>query len=143
MNLHLEAYDSGEGKIAQTKMLTELLQKEAEKGNFVIAGGDFNQIFSNADTDTYPSLEGEWLPGEIDVEAIEGEWQFLMDASAPSCRSLRTPLAGADADPEHFQYYLIDGFIVSGNLRVDSIETQDFGFVYSDHNPVLMQVTLP
>lgn len=142
MNLHLEAYDSGEGKVAQTKMLAQLLQAEAEKGNYVIAGGDFNQIFSSADVNAYPNLGGEWTPGLIDVDAIEGDWQFLMDASAPSCRSLRTPLKGADPDPSKFQYYLIDGFIVSGNLRVDSLATQDLGFVNTDHNPVLMQVTL-
>ena len=142
MNLHLEAYDSGEGKIAQTKMLAELLQSEAEKGNYVIAGGDFNQIFSNADVNAYPNLGGEWTPGLIDVGAIEGDWQFLMDASHPSCRSLRTPLEGADPDPSKFQYYLIDGFIVSGNLQVDSLATQDMGFVCTDHNPVLMDVTL-
>ena len=142
MNLHLEAYDSGEGKIAQTKMLAGLLQAEAEKGNYVIAGGDFNQIFSSADVDAYPNLGGEWTPGLIDVDAIEGDWQFLMDASHPSCRSLRTPLEGADPDPSSFQYYLIDGFIVSGNLQVDSLATQDLGFVNSDHNPVRLQVTL-
>ena len=42
VNLHLEAYDDGEGKIAQTRQLMDLLQEEYEKGNFVIAGGDFN-----------------------------------------------------------------------------------------------------
>lgn len=47
VNLHLEAYDDGEGKIAQTKQLREFIQSEYEKGNYVIAGGDFNQIFPN------------------------------------------------------------------------------------------------
>lgn len=42
INFHLEAYDSGEGKIAQSKMLAEKLQDEYDKGNYVIAGGDFN-----------------------------------------------------------------------------------------------------
>lgn len=47
INLHLEAYDKGERKIAQTKLLKDYLEKECEKGNYVIAGGDFNQVFSN------------------------------------------------------------------------------------------------
>lgn len=47
------AYDDGEGKLAQTKMLSDLLQKEVEKGNYVIAAGDFNQSFSNVDTGAY------------------------------------------------------------------------------------------
>ena len=139
-NLHLEAYDSGEGKIAQTKMLAELLYTEAEKGNYVIAGGDFNQIFSSADGTRYAAQPGMWTAGEIDVTEIKGDWQFLMDERVPTCRSLDQPYFGADK--ESFQYYLIDGFIVSGNITVDTIETQDLGFTASDHNPVLLKATL-
>ena len=140
VNLHLEAYDDGEGKLAQTKMLAELLTAEAAKGNYVVAGGDFNQIFSSADVNAYPAKEGMWQPGEIGVTQFEGVWQFLMDAAVPSCRSLDQPYVGADKT--NFQYYLIDGFIVSGNITVTSCQTQDLGFVNSDHNPVLLQLTL-
>jgi endonuclease/exonuclease/phosphatase family metal-dependent hydrolase len=140
VNLHLEAYDDGEGKIAQTKMLAQFLNSEAAKGNYIIAGGDFNQIFSTADTAAYPAQEGKWAAGEIDVSAIDGDWQFLMDSSVPSCRSLDQPYENADR--EGFQYYLIDGFIVSGNITVESVENQDLGFRVSDHNPVLLKITL-
>jgi len=140
VNLHLEAYDDGEGKIAQTKMLAEFLNSEAEKGNYVIAGGDFNQIFSSADVNAYPAQEGKWAAGQIDVNEIGGDWQFLMDSSVPSCRSLDRPYENADRDT--FQYYLIDGFIVSGNIRVGSCENQDLGFAVSDHNPVVLKITL-
>ena len=67
LNLHLEAYDSGAGKIAQTKMLIELMKKVYESGDYVIAGGDFNQIFSAEDKDAYPAQPDKWQPGEIDV----------------------------------------------------------------------------
>ncbi len=140
INLHLEAYDDGEGKAAQTKMLEDILLKEQEKGNYVIAGGDFNQIFSSADTGRYPAQEGKWQAGEIDVSGINGDWQFLMDEDVPSCRSLDQPYAGADK--EAFQYYLIDGFIVSGNISVESAETADLGFICSDHNPVVLRLSL-
>ncbi|MBR4761346.1 MAG: endonuclease [Clostridia bacterium] len=139
-NLHLEAYDSGEGKIAQTKMLATLLKAETDKGNYVIAGGDFNQIFSTADKTAYPVNEGMWTPGEIDAAAFGDGFKFLMDESVPSCRSLDKALSGADKD--NFQYYLIDGFIVSDNINVDLLKTQDLGFVCSDHNPVLLNITL-
>ena len=43
VNLHLEAYDDGEGKAAQTQALFEVLEQEYAAGNYVIAGGDFNQ----------------------------------------------------------------------------------------------------
>ena len=136
VNLHLEAYDSGEGKEAQTKMLMDFLRKEAEAGNYVIAGGDLNQTFSNCKA--FPILESMWAPGLIDVESYADHWQFLMDETVPSCRSLDQPYTGA-ADPESFQFYLIDGFIVSDNVEVKTCQTQDLNFVYSDHNPVLLE----
>ena len=140
VNLHLEAYDSGEGKIAQTAALRDLLAAEAEAGNYVIAGGDFNQIFSSI-RNPYPSREGMWLPGEIDESVFPAGWQFLMDPAAPSCRSLDRPLLGAD--PLDFQYYLIDGFIVSEGLELVYFGTHNLGFVNSDHNPVFLTVQLP
>lgn len=139
-NLHLEAYDSGEGKIEQTKMLAKLLKTEAEKGNYVIAGGDFNQIFSTADKNAYKVNEGMWAPGEIDTSAFGNGFKFLMDESTPSCRSLDKAYKGADKD--NFQYYLIDGFIVSDNIDVKQLKTQELGFKNSDHNPVLLNAVL-
>lgn len=141
VNLHLEAYDDGDGKAAQTQMLQEILQEEVNDGNYVIAGGDFNQAFSGVDTSMYPKIsEDLWQPGEIDTDLFGEDLTLVTDNSAPSCRSLDQPYAGADH--EKFQYYLIDGFIVSGNVTVESVETQNLNFKNSDHNPILMKVTL-
>jgi endonuclease/exonuclease/phosphatase family metal-dependent hydrolase len=140
INLHLEAYDKGAGKIAQTKMLAELLNEEYKKGNYVIAAGDFNQIFSSEDNNAYPLQEGTWHPGVIDITGIEGAWSFLMDESIPSCRSLDKPYI--DADKDSFQYYLIDGYIVSGNIEVEEFKNIDLDFACSDHNPVLLKARL-
>ena len=140
INLHLEAYDSGEGKIAQTRQLKELLDKEYQAGNYVIAAGDFNQTFSNADTEAYPILNDQmWTPGIVDVDDFDN-YTFYMDTSTPSCRSLDRPYAGADQD--NFQYYMLDGYIVSDNIDVEKIETKDLGFVNSDHNPVILDFSL-
>ena len=140
VNLHLEAYDSGEGKIAQTKMLRDIFDSEVAKGNYVIAGGDFNQTFSNVDMSKYPVYEKMWAPGIIDVSDFSEGTQFAMDSSNPSCRSLDKVLAGADL--ENFQFYIIDGFIVSPNVQINSVKTQNMGFVNTDHNPVVMNFTL-
>jgi len=140
VNLHLEAYDSGEGKAAQTSELQKVLMEEYEKGNYVIAGGDFNQTFSGVDMTPYPVYPDRWQPGLIDESILPEDWSFVMDNQTPSCRSLDQPLAGADLD--HFQYYMIDGFIVSPNVRILKAETIDTGFVDADHNPVVMQVEL-
>lgn len=140
VNLHLEAYDDGEGKIAQTNQLRELILKEYKKGNYVIAGGDFNQSFPGA-LDSYPNTHPElWEPGILDNSLLPEGWSYAYDLATPSCRLLNQPYDPADT--ENTQHYVIDGFILSPNVEMLSIETIDAGFEYSDHNPVSLKVTL-
>ena len=139
-NTHLEAYDDGEGKIAQTRMLAGLLNREREKGNYVIAGGDINQFFSTEAREAYPEQTDKWQPGTLDTEQFGEGWTFLSDSKIPSCRSLDQPYQGADHDK--FQYYVIDGFIVSDNIKVQKLETLNLDFKNSDHNPVVMTFSM-
>ena len=140
VNLHLEAYDDGEGKIAQTKQLMSLLDEEYKKGNYVIAGGDFNQIFPGG-LESWPNSHPElWTPGILENESLPEGFGWAYDLKVPSCRLLNQPYD--PADKENTQYYCIDGFLVSPNVEVDKVEALDLGFEYSDHNPVLMTVTL-
>lgn len=136
INLHLEAYDDGEGKIAQTKLLLEVLQEEYEKGNYVIAGGDFNQSFPGV-LDAYPIADPEkWTPGILEDGTLPEGWQFAYDTASPTCRLLDQPYN------ENCQKYVIDGFILSPNVQLNAVETVDLDFQYSDHNPVRLEVTL-
>lgn len=140
VNLHLEAYDDGEGKIAQTNQLRELIIREYEKGNYVIAGGDFNQSFPGA-LDVYANTHPElWEPGILDDSLLPEGWSYAYDLSLPSCRLLNQPYEPADT--ENTQHYVIDGFILSPNVELLSVETVDAGFEYSDHNPVSLKVSL-
>lgn len=138
INFHLEAYDSGEGKIAQSRMLSQKLQEEYDKGNYVIAGGDFNQTFEGMDT--YPILDTEnWMPGIIGTEDIPDHFSFAVSDNVPSSRLLNGPYSG---NYEDSQVYVIDGFIVSDNLEIRNVENIDTDFEYSDHQPVRLEVTL-
>lgn len=137
INLHLEAYDDGEGKLAQTKQLMDILAAEYRNGNYVIAGGDFNQVFEGADV--YPLLDtSHWQPGRLANSELPRGFSYVYDASRPTCRLLNKPYDGNRAAT---QLYVIDGFIVSDNLKVNLVETLDLNFASSDHNPVHLQVT--
>ena len=139
VNLHLEAYDDGEGKAAQTKALLDVLTAEYEKGNYVIAGGDFNQTFPGA-LDAFPIQDPSlWTPGVLENDILPEGWQFACDLAVPSCRLLNHPY---DPDPAGNQFYVIDGFILSPNVALNSVETLDMHFQYTDHNPVAVRVTL-
>ena len=140
VNLHLEAYDSGEGKIAQTKQLREFIQSEYGKGNYVIAGGDFNQVFPGG-LDKYPNNHPDlWSPGTIESDIMPEGWCLAYDLKTPTCRLLNQPYNPSDT--ENTQYYVIDGFILSPNIELNSVKTLDIDFVNSDHNPVKLDITL-
>ena len=140
VNLHLEAYDDGEGKIAQTKQLMDFLAQEYAKGNYVIAGGDFNQVFPGA-LEAYPNTHPEnWIPGVLEESSLPEGFSFVYDLSTPSCRLLNQPYDPSDT--ANTQHYVIDGLIVSPNVSVETVETLDLGFANSDHNPLELTVTL-
>lgn len=140
VNLHLEAYDSGEGKIEQYKELCEYIKLEYANGNYVIAGGDFNATLPSVDSSKYPlNITDHFVPASIDTSMLTGGWKYCTDDSVPTSRLLNEPY---DPDSENTQYYCIDGFICSPNVLVDSVTTIDTQFAYSDHNPVMAKFTL-
>ena len=140
INLHLEAYDDGEGKAKQLKQMMDIMQEEYDKGNYVIAGGDFNQTFSNSNEnlEKYPK-KNDWVCPIIDVTQYP-DFTFSMDDTVPTCRSLYKTYA--DNDHSDFQYYMLDGFITSNNMTVNNVETLDLGFKNTDHNPVVLSLKL-
>ncbi len=136
INVHMEAYDDTGASEEQTKQLVSLVKEEYAKGNFVIAGGDFNQTFP--DSKAFPVRSPElWTPGKL--TRVDGGFRYFYDDSTPTCRLLNQPY---DPDSEETQYYVIDGFLVSPNVIVDRVETLDYEFLYSDHNPVRLDFTL-
>jgi endonuclease/exonuclease/phosphatase family metal-dependent hydrolase len=140
VNLHLEAYDSSGGREAQTKALMEFLYREYEKGNYCIAGGDFNQTFPGLDENRFPIRNKDFfVPGILAPDLLEPRWRFAADLDTPSARLLNKPYSG---NPEDTQFYIIDGFILSPNVELLSVQTINLDFRYSDHNPVEIKVML-
>lgn len=136
VNLHFEAYDDDESMREQTKQLMELLETEYEKGNYVLAGGNFNQSFPNCDT--YPIVNDEYFVPE-ELSSLRNGWQYAYDDSVPTARLLNEPY---NPRSKNTQYYVIDGFIVSPNVTVERVETVDEGFEYSNHNPIVLEFVL-
>jgi len=153
INVHLSAYDDGTMRVEETAALQQIMLEEYEAGNYVLVGGDFNQTFPDAvdvslvdDAYVYDYLYELKNPEYWQAYPIDGEWfsangfLFGIDVSTPSCRLLNQPYDSLNL--ENNQYYLIDGFIVSPNITIQSVETLDEDFVYSDHNPVVIEISL-
>lgn len=140
VNLHLEAYDNGEGKIEQYKELCDYIKMEYARGNYVIAGGDFNATLPSVNTSLYPlKLTENFEPATISTDVLQTGWKYCTDDSTPTSRLLNEPY---DPNSENTQYYVIDGFICSPNVIVENVHTIDTEFAYSDHNPVVAEFTL-
>ena len=144
INFHLSAYTS-DGVIANEQLLLVLgdMQAEYDKGNYVIAGGDFNKDILG-DSSVYfgkGDKEYTWaqpIPEEVLAQYPDMELQAPLDESkpVPTCRN-------ADGPYHEGQYVLtIDGFITSPNVEVTSEQVVDTRFAYSDHNPVVMEFVL-
>lgn len=150
INVHLSAYDDGTMRLEETQALQAIMIDEYSNGNYVIVGGDFNQTFPDGVIDDtgdtveflYPLSDSSiWQAPPLNSEGfIENNFQFGVDESTPTCRLLDKPLDLVDESNN--QYYLIDGFIVSENITITSVETLDESFKYSDHNPVVMNISL-
>lgn len=135
---HMSAYDEG-GLIRkqQLALLNEVLAAEREEGNYVIVGGDFNHDIANS-AQLFPRRQQfpAWVHSLTNEDLAEG-FSFAAATNAPTCRAAEIPYE------EGVNYtVVIDGFIVSENVTVHSVTNLDYGFLYSDHNPVLMEFSL-
>ncbi len=140
LNLHLSAYDKG-GVVRQKQVqfLFDLITSEREKGNYVIAGGDFNHILSK-DYPVLPSKQKRppWVfdfPGENLPEGFSIIHSDNVDKFA-TCRASEMPYT------KGVNYVVtVDGFIVSDDIEAAS-SIIDSDYMYSDHNPVKMDFVL-
>ncbi len=144
VNLHMSAYDEG-GVIRaqQLEMLKNFISAEYSKGNYVIAGGDWNHDIADS-LEYFPSQQQipAWVQ-QITEEDIPDGFSFAKTLNAPTCRAAEMPYT------EGVNYtVVIDGFLVSDNIQIetisniDTINGKDISFLYSDHNAVKMSFTL-
>lgn len=141
-NLHLSAYTSG-GIIAeeQLRLLFSDMAGEYQKGNWAVAGGDFNKDLLG-DSDQIFGVSGPaytWaqpIPAQLVPEGLTVVAPFNQGDPAASCRNADRPYG-----PESY-LVTVDGFVVSGNVTVLDSGVSDTGFLWSDHNPVYLDFVL-
>jgi endonuclease/exonuclease/phosphatase family metal-dependent hydrolase len=138
INLHNSTFDKG-GILRKTELmkLNQIALPEYAKGNYVIIGGDWNNNPRGFKPETVisgdivkvidPALDSNFLP----------EWQFAFDPKTPSNRDVDMPYQKGKTKTT-----IIDFYVVSPNVKVESVRTFLTGFNYSDHQPVIMKVTL-
>lgn len=139
INVQMEGYEDNDARKAELKVLADVMKSEYAKGNYCIAGGDFNQIFPDVDASNYAVKNKNYFkPEKLDGKLFGDGWNLVTDDSTATARLLNEPYKSKSGH----QLYVLDGFITSPNVSVNLIETLDEGFKYSDHNPVKINVTL-
>ncbi|OUM64686.1 hypothetical protein PIROE2DRAFT_8445 [Piromyces sp. E2] len=139
INLHLSSYGS-DAKIRekQLEIISTDIEEEIKAGNYVICGGNFNHNLRGGNFTDVPDwaqpFPREYLPtnSTFGFEVAE-----TCDIEHDSCRNLDGPYEKGVSFT-----VLLDGFIVSSNIEVESYTSLGWEFKRSDHNPVYMKFKL-
>jgi endonuclease/exonuclease/phosphatase family metal-dependent hydrolase len=136
INTHNEAFDEGDIRKAQMEYLKVFILNEYNKGNFIIAGGDWNQC----PPDFKPAFqENQVNTGQMVMTSdfLPSGWKWVYDLTIPSNRTVI-----AAYDPATTTTTVIDFFLLSPNIESVSVRCIQLEFENSDHNPVIINVRL-
>jgi endonuclease/exonuclease/phosphatase family metal-dependent hydrolase len=138
INIHNSAYDStGDLRKRELFMLDSVMREEYCKGNYVVAGGDWNTNPPGFQPTGIRSGDIGTLVDNLGVNGFFKGWTFAFDPLKPSNRYLNMPYEKGKTLTT-----TIDFFILSPNLNLDYIQALPMAFSWSDHEPVVMRVSL-
>ncbi len=136
INTHNSAYDDGTLRKKQMAYFKNFLIKEYEKGNYVIAAGDWNQCPSDFRPEFKQNLMDNKNRMDIKKNYLQ-EWTWAYDNTIPTNRRLAAPY-----NEKTSLTTVIDFFLTSPNIEIKDIHAIHLGFEHSDHNPVKLKIEL-
>ncbi len=122
----------------ELEVIRKRMIDEYASGNYVVAGGDWNmnppKFKANED---YGGHFLVFSPVAIPEGLLPQDWHVAYDSAMPTNRHLDEAYQKGKTGTT-----TIDFFIVSPNIRLLSKAVIDLEFKCSDHNPVLIEITL-
>jgi endonuclease/exonuclease/phosphatase family metal-dependent hydrolase len=139
INTHISPYDSGDNMQAkEIDMLKKLIVEEFTKGNYVIAGGDWNQNPPTYTTETIKDGNlAKSLTSNIPADFLPTNYTWAFDTKYPTKRETDKPYTKGQTATT-----IIDFFVLSPNINLLTSNTLTNDFSFSDHQPVGMIVEL-
>lgn len=137
INLHNSAFeDADDLRKGELKLLKQLIINEYEKGNYVIAGGDWNQNPSDLNLKNIKkyNTRSVW---PVEKDFLPEDWSWAFDPSIPTNRDVHESF-----DLQSTTCTVLDYFVTSPNIKVISTKAIDLEFEFSDHQPVIIQLKL-
>jgi len=138
INTHNSTFDKG-GRLRKSEFLKlhEFITNEFFKGNFVIAGGDWNNNPRGFDPEKIKTGDVvKYVEPPIDATFLT-DWEFVFDTLSPTNRDVDIPYEKGKTKTT-----IIDFFVISPNVELKTVKTLVDNFANSDHNPVIMKVIL-
>ena len=139
-NTHNTAYDTGGMRSDEMRFLGELLRAASLRGVRSATGGDWNQYPPGYEPSEQELSNRFFVPQAVDSSLIGPGFRFAYDPARPTLRYLDRPYVPSQAGTERPATTLTDFFLLSGGIRVLSVETLPLGFRSSDHDPVLLRI---
>lgn len=139
LNIHNSAYDKGGFlKKQQMEYFKKTVLEEYKKGNYVIAGGDWNQCPPNFKFDKFmPGNTKGFTQSNIAPDFLPSDWTWAFDEGTPTNRKVPTIYEKGESF-----ITLIDFYVLSPNVQLREIRGIDLDFQASDHQPVYLEVEL-
>lgn len=139
LNIHLTS--DGKGRVLeqqQMAFLKEHVLKEFEKGNYIVAGGDWNQCPPYFSIDSFQPGGDEGYPvSNIEADFLPANWRWIYDPRVPSSRNPADPYIKGETFTT-----LADFFLISPNIKVLNAKGIKQDFQFSDHQPIWMEIAL-
>ena len=134
INTHNSAFDNGNARRDEVMFLKQFLENEYERGNYVIAGGDWNQTPPQR-----PCLAAtpQYAPVALPPDFLPDGWTIAAD-TLPTARFANKPY-----HPDVSLTAGIDFFVLSPNvIAAKDASVLPLHFAHSDHNPVQISIIL-
>jgi len=133
-NTHMSAFIKDQ-KIQKEQLQTlfDKMQEYVDAGDYVICGADYNHALAGK---AHPELT--WMKA-FPTDHLTKGMRVVAPTNASTVRSLDVPY---DQKNPKNTFGIIDGFLVSDNIKALKVQTIDNQFKSSDHQPVTIDFQL-
>jgi endonuclease/exonuclease/phosphatase family metal-dependent hydrolase len=139
INTHNSAYvyDSAL-RVHELQILKKVMSAEYDKGNFVIAGGDWNQNPPGYQPGgNYSGHQFFKSEVQMNPDFMPEGWNWAYDNNAPTNRQNYQAYVKGENGTTCLDYY-----VTSPNVEILETRVIDLNFENSDHNPVFLKIRL-
>ncbi len=135
VNTHNTAYDDGGIRARQMNQMKKWLSEKYNNGNYVVVGGDWNQLPSKVKINHFGTTpkSKNYTPKHVPDDFLMDGWHYVYDSTTPTNRGLDTIFYKKSYKT------VIDYFVTSPNIEKLQVKSIDLHFKNSDHQPVYMK----